>query len=102
MNQGSTEISGKVTVLVFKDNYAARTFQIPLNWISRFGIFLGILVGLTTASVFIAFKYYRVAVRTDPSRVQDLEQELTDLRSNLKSLDAKAPDSTQVVNATQH
>jgi hypothetical protein len=97
MGQGSKEISDKVTVLVFKDNYAARTFQIPLNWISRFGIFLGLLFGLTVTSVFFAIKYYRVAVKTDLSRVQDLEQELTDMRANLKSVDAKASDPSHTL-----
>lgn len=89
MAQGSAEISDKVTVLVFKDNYAARTFQIPLSWISRFGIFLGVFAAVTTVSVFTAAKYYQIAAKTDPSRVQDLEQEITDLRANLKKAESR-------------
>lgn len=90
MNQGSAEISDKVTVLVFKNNYAARTFQIPLRWISQFGILLGLLLGVTTISVFLAGKYYRIAAKTDPSKVQELEQELADLKINIKTLEANS------------
>lgn len=93
MSQGSAEISDKITLLVFKDNYAARTFQIPLSWISRFGLALGAVLALSLVSTFTAFKYYRVAVKTNPIRVQDLEQEINDLRANLKNLESK-PTST--------
>lgn len=102
MNQGPAGISNKVTVLVFKDNYAARTFQIPLSWISKFGIFLGILVGLTSTSIFLAVKYYQVALKTDPSRVQDLEQELVDLRTSQKNIETKGTDSPAAPSSTSH
>lgn len=90
-------ISNKVTVLVFKDNYAARTFQIPLIWISRFGIFLGLFLGLATVSLFVAIKYYRIAGKTDLTHVQDLEQELNEAKTNLKILESKSSESPGVV-----
>ncbi len=80
MAQSTAEISNKVTVLVFKDNYSARTFQISLKWISRLGFFLGTLLLLGLISIGIAVQYYRLASKTDLSRVQDLEQEIADLR----------------------
>lgn len=93
MNQASNEPSDKVTVLVFKDNYAARTFQIPLVWISRLGILLGLIIGLTITSVVIALKYYRIAVASNPARVLDLEQELIDLKTNIKSSETTHPNT---------
>lgn len=86
--------SDTLTVLVFKDNYAARTFTIPLQWISRLGALLGIMVGVTTICTFVSIKYYRIAARADLDRVQDLEQELTDLRANLKNWEAKSSETT--------
>jgi hypothetical protein len=93
MSSGSTEISDKVTVLVFKDNYAARTFQIPLKWISRLGLALSMLATLLILCAFLAIRYYRISVRLDPTRVQELEQELTDLKINLKNLENRAIDT---------
>ncbi len=84
MIQDSTEISNHVTVLVFKDNYAARTFKIPLKWISKLGLLVGFLVSLTVISVFMACKYYKIASIADPSKIQDLEQELLELRTSIK------------------
>ncbi len=89
MNHGANEISDKVTVLVFKDNYAARTFQIPLNWISRFGIFLTIIIGLGAISAFLAAKYYFVAAKNDPTHILELEQEVSDLKINIKTLESQ-------------
>jgi len=60
MSQGPNQLSDEVTVLVFKDNYAARTFQVSLSWINRLGIFLGCLLTLTLVSGFLAIKYYRI------------------------------------------
>jgi hypothetical protein len=93
MNLGNTEISDKVTVIVFKDNYAARTFQVPIQWISKLGICLGILLAATVVSSFLSIKYYRIASKSEPAHVQELEQELTDLRINLKNLENQGPET---------
>ncbi len=50
-----------VTVLVFKDNYASRSFQVPLKWFSRLGMVLGALIGAVLITGFFALKFYRVA-----------------------------------------
>jgi hypothetical protein len=94
MNQGTAEISDKITVLVFKDNYAARTFQIPLRWISRFGALLGVLSLLAVGNSLVALKYYRIAAKTDPTRTQDLEQEISEMRAHIRQLEVRAVDSS--------
>ena len=75
-----TAATDKVTVMVFKDNYAARTFQVPLSWISRLGLILGALGLITFYSVFLSVKYYRVSRAADPTRLHDLELEIERLR----------------------
>ena len=74
MNQASSRLSDKVTVLVFKDNYAARTFQVSLSWINRLGILLGVFLTLTLVSGFLAIKYYRINLLSAISRGSELDQ----------------------------
>lgn len=81
----SKEKPDNVTLMVFKDNFAARTFQIPVSWFSRFGIFLGLLIGVAITSVFVAVKYYRIAQHSDLAHLQDLEQELAEAKANASS-----------------
>lgn len=89
--------SNRVTILVFKDNFVSRTFQVPLAWISQVGMGLA-AVGILSA-IFLAFgiKYYRIAIKTDPSRVQALEEELGDLRASYELLQNKALSPSQVI-----
>lgn len=74
-----------ITVLVFKDNFAARAFQLPLNWVSRFGLLIGLLVGVTLLTSAAAVRFYWLARKADPVRVLDLEQEIADLREAQRS-----------------
>jgi hypothetical protein len=91
MSRGPIPISDKITVLVFKDNFASRTFHIPLSWISRFGILVAALMVLALTSSIAAIKYYRISAKTDPTRVQDLELELGELKSHLKRIESRDP-----------
>jgi hypothetical protein len=50
-----------IHLLVFKDNFASRTFQIPISWISCLGLVLGIMILSTGISAGLAWKYYRQA-----------------------------------------
>ena len=81
-----------ITLLVFKDNFASRTFQLPLTWVSRFGLLIGALVGVSLLTAASAARFYWIARKADPVRVMDLEQELADLREALarKSLTASS------------
>src|SRR5437870_4426391 len=74
-----------LTVLVFKDNLVSRSFRVPMAWISKFGILLGIIAALILVSGFAAVKFYRLAKKASPERVQDLELENADLRAALAS-----------------
>lgn len=85
------DTSDQVTVLLFKDNLAARTFEIPLRWISWVGTLLGLLVILAISSCFIAGKYYWMSLRTSAGHVETLEQEISTLKSSLHELEKKAP-----------
>jgi hypothetical protein len=90
MNPPAPETSGKLTVVVFKDNDAARTFLIPLQWISRLGLILALFSLLALCSMMIGIKYYRLATRSDPLHVQDLEHEVSDLKATLRKLEGKS------------
>jgi|GEM_PF-489700 len=72
----SERAGDELTVLVFKDNLASRTFRVPLAWISRFGISVAILLGFSAICMFAAVKYYRVASMLNPARVEQLQNEL--------------------------
>lgn len=89
MNSNIPGSSKKVTLLIFKDNYAARVFQIPLKWISQLGLLISVFALVTLGSLFIGLKYYRLSVHTDPVHVQDLEHEVNDLRVSLKEMELK-------------
>ncbi len=86
----STLNSNGVTVLVFKDNLAARTFKVPVGWISRIGILLGLAAIVTVVSVFFGLKYLRKASQLDPTRVKELERENSDLETAYAALRAKS------------
>src|SRR3974390_429208 len=89
MNAADSKSSDQITVFVFKDNYAARTFQISLAWISRLGLLGSAMIGITLVSAYFALKYYRTAHRMDPTHIQEVEQELTALKSSYQALEAK-------------
>lgn len=79
----------EVTVMVFKDNDASRSFQVSLGWITRLGFALGLLVSASLLASFFAFKFYRVARKADPSRVMDLENQIAELSTDKKNLEIK-------------
>jgi hypothetical protein len=85
MKQETAEISDCVTVIVFKDNYAARTFRVPLKWINQLGILSGILVFITLASLVFAIKFYKTVVNMNPERVLELKREIAELKDAQKS-----------------
>ncbi len=96
MSDKPSDISDKITVLVFKDNFAARTFQIPLAWISRFGVLATIVFSFAFMSVVFAVKYYLLASKVDLSHIQDLEQEIADLKSAPKPIEAKTNEAVSL------
>lgn len=81
--------SEEVTVLVFKDNDASRTFRVPLAWFSRFGLALGALVGVTILALVMAFRFYRISVTADPARLEELEVELARANQTINALESQ-------------
>lgn len=94
-----------LTVLVFKDNSTARTYRVPLNWISNLGIIAGTVGGLAVLGVFLTTKFYlaeRQALKVaNPAYVQDLEQEIASLRSTKALLQLQLQNGTQVAPQVQ-
>ncbi len=72
-----------VNVLIFKDGYSSRNFNVSLGWFKRFGILLGILVFLSITSAGAAAWFYWKTRTLGPGKVQDLEEEVDDLRAKL-------------------
>ncbi|MCM2276468.1 MAG: hypothetical protein NDJ89_00135 [Oligoflexia bacterium] len=89
MIQSKAPDADRITVLVFKDNFAARTFKVSLGWISRLGALLGVILLIALVSTVFALKNYRALRHTDPSHVNELEQELAGLKSAYQALEAK-------------
>lgn len=94
MSEPRAQSSDRITLLVFKDNLASRTFQVPLGWISRLGALATLLAVIFLTTLFLSVKYYRASRLGDPSRVRELENDLADLRTahgQLQERLAKAP-----------
>ena len=81
-------LNDKVSVLVFKDHYTSRTFQIPLKWVSRLGFFIGLCVLIALFATLIAVKHYHALRQGSPARVSALERELNDLRQSYQMLES--------------
>lgn len=82
MGQPKNKITDHVNLMVFKDNYAARTFKLPLRWLSRLGILVGLLIVITVGSLLLVAKYSIALRQASPERVQELEMELSDLKAS--------------------
>lgn len=87
-SDNSSSKNDDLTVLVFKDNSVARTFKVPLGWISRLGLIVGIVTAVAVLGIFLSTRFYFLARQAsksgDPSYVQALESENSDLKTNLK------------------
>ncbi len=84
--------SDELTVTVFQQGLVARTFRIQRSWFYKLSFSALVLVLLTTASVWIAVRYFRIATRLDPTRLHDLELEMSDLRAQNRALEQRATD----------
>lgn len=82
----TTPRTDQVTLLVFKDDYNSRTFQVPLRWISLFGLFVGFLTFLAIGSTLMAVKYYRENLNNQPERFQKLEAQLAKAQVQVDTL----------------
>ena len=84
--------SDQLTVLVFKDNFASRSFKIPLYWVRNLGILVAALIFLTLASLLIAAKSGYLLRQTSPAHLRALETEIAQLKQNaVKTSTISAP-----------
>lgn len=81
-----------VNVLVFKDQSVARSFELPLGWLTRLSVGVALLFAACIALSVFALYEYRLARKFDPSRIVDLEQELREAReTRSRPIPAVAP-----------
>ena len=83
MDDKKRDLSDNLTVLIFKDSFATRTFRVPLRWITQIGTGIGILVLISVLSGILAIRFYWSSRMASPARVQELEIELQDLKASL-------------------
>ena len=88
-DQSSTSRQDEITLLVFKGNLAARTFRVPLRWVSHFGILASVLLFASSIGLFWGLRYIYLADRADPQRVQELEDRVRDLTQIKSQLETK-------------
>lgn len=92
MEQPTHPITDQVTVLVFKDDFQSRTFQLSHRWIRSFGLITGLSFLLTILSLLAALKYYTLSTKMDASYIQNLQEQVQNLEEQLKNGDKKKTD----------
>lgn len=75
----------RLTLMVFRDNLATRTFSLPLNWLARFSILLSLLVVVVIVSVYAAHRFYRAAQNSGAGKIAELERQISDLKGALEA-----------------
>ncbi|MGE0615425.1 MAG: hypothetical protein AB7P04_07275 [Bacteriovoracia bacterium] len=98
MAKPAAKKQGNLTLLIFKDDLVARTFSIPMRWFTQLGMSVGAIAAVILVLLFFSVKYYRISLKSDPSRILDLERELTDLRQSYATLQdqlAKRPKAAE-------
>ena len=76
----------ELTVVLFKDHLASRTFRVPLRWISGVGVTLGAVMLLTVTLGLMAGKYYLAFRQASPTLVMELEKKVAELQSTLDAI----------------
>ena len=83
MKTKQTTSSDQITVIIFKDHLASRSFRFPMKWISRLGLIIGFITFSSVLGIALAVKYYRLAASSHPANLHELELELNDLKAQL-------------------
>lgn len=96
-----------LTVLLFKDNHAPRTFRVPISWVLRFGLSLVAAISVFIFSLVLAVKFF-TASRNVPQgsgegaeRILTLERELGQAREQLQAQQQALASATQASVAAQ-
>jgi hypothetical protein len=87
-------MSDRLTLVVFKDHLSSRTLTVRLAWLRAFGLALLSVIGLAIIAGSLFFNAYRKTLATgsvaDSRRVDELEKELTEMKSSYESLKEQA------------
>lgn len=70
--------------MVFKDNLVARTFCVPLGWLSRFGGLIGLILVTCVILAATAARFYELSRKGDPGRADLLQSRIASLQEQLK------------------
>jgi hypothetical protein len=79
-----------LTVQVHHQNLDPRTFKVPVKWIYRSSLLAWFLIILSLTSIFFAVKTYRMKGGNQAGFIQDLENEIRDLKRENNSLSSNA------------
>ncbi|MEN9722507.1 MAG: hypothetical protein RJB38_493 [Pseudomonadota bacterium] len=79
-------------VLIFQDGLSARSFTVPLTWITRLGWTLGACVIVTFLALASSFHFWRISKSAQPERLRELEQQIRTLgEAQTQEVPAPAP-----------
>jgi len=82
-----------LTVQVHHQNLDPRTFKVPIKWIHRTSLLAWLLIVISLTSIFFAVKTYRLKGGNQNAIIQDLEQEIRDLKKSNETLSSAASSS---------
>ncbi len=89
MNKRTSRTSDIITLLLFKDNRSPRTLQFSERWFHKLSILIGFFVITAIASSLLALNYFQKLRATDPTHLQELEQEIGRLKETNHRLETK-------------
>ncbi|MGK5087789.1 hypothetical protein WDW86_09540 [Bdellovibrionota bacterium FG-2] len=89
MNKKATKTSDLITLLLFKDNRSPRTLQFSERWFHKLSILIGFFVITAIVSTVLALTYFQKLRNSDPTHLQDLEQEIGRLKEANRHLESK-------------
>jgi hypothetical protein len=87
-------MSDRLTLVVFKDHLSSRTLTVRLAWLRAFGLALLSVIGLAIVAGSLFLNAYRKTLATgsvaDSRRVDELEKELTEMKTSYETLKEQA------------
>jgi hypothetical protein len=97
--QAAAAAPDQLTVLVFKDNFTARTFRIPIRWITQFGwllaamfltalLCIGIAVKVVVSRPKLLNSTYVTSTPESQVKIHDLETQLKEAQDKIQALSA--------------
>ncbi|MFZ9594594.1 MAG: hypothetical protein ACO3A2_00765 [Bdellovibrionia bacterium] len=94
MTNDSKRISDQITLLVFKDHFVSRTFEISITWLHRLTLLISLLVLFAFVSAGLAIKYFILYSSSRPSDTQILQSPAPPLLGSSSNLPVQDINST--------